>query len=83
MLARPVRPFRRTRAVAALAACSLAAAPLASVRAGAQERQRPDDAALWAGAGALLVGSALLDRTLWRAACRMAEGRAWSGFPTG
>jgi len=65
MLPRPAGPtFRRTRAVAALVAVSLSAAPLASARAAAQERHRPGDAVLWAGAGALLVGSALLDRTI-------------------
>jgi membrane-associated phospholipid phosphatase len=64
MLPRPARPsLRRTRAVAALLACS-ACVPLAPVSAAAQERHRSDDAVLWAGAGALLVGSALLDRTI-------------------
>ncbi|HEV7587236.1 MAG TPA: phosphatase PAP2 family protein [Longimicrobium sp.] len=65
MLPHPARPsLRRARAVAALVALSLSAAPLAPVPAAAQERHRPDDAVLWAGAGALLVGSALLDRTI-------------------
>jgi membrane-associated phospholipid phosphatase len=60
-----IRPARRSlRGIAALAVVFLSAAPLASVPAGAQERHRTDDAVLWAGAGALLVGSALLDRTI-------------------
>jgi membrane-associated phospholipid phosphatase len=64
MLLRPARSsLRRTRAVAALVAFSVCA-PFASVPAAAQERHRSDDAVLWAGAGALFVGSALLDRTI-------------------
>src|SRR4051812_5413780 len=64
---RPARQrLRRSRAAGALVAFALCVTPLASVPLAAQERHGSGDAALWAGAGALLVGSALLDRTLER-----------------
>src|SRR3712207_1599503 len=56
-----VRCFRRGRAAAVL--CAALALALASPhRAVAQESRWGDDELLWAGAGALLVGSLLLDR---------------------
>jgi membrane-associated phospholipid phosphatase len=67
MLPRPAGlTFRRARAAGALVGLALCAAPLASVTVAAQERHGSGDAVLWAGAGALLVGSALLDRTIER-----------------
>lgn len=63
-LSRP-RP-RGVRPDAALFVAMLFAAPLVSSEAVAQQRHRPSDGAAWAGAGALLVTSALLDRTIER-----------------
>jgi membrane-associated phospholipid phosphatase len=58
--------IRRARAARGLVAIALCAAPFASVPVAAQERHGSGDAVRWAGAGALLVGSALLDRTIER-----------------